>query len=144
MALEIERATPDQRGTIDQLMQLYIYDFSEFIELDVARDGLFAHEPLSEYWDAPGGSVYLIYVDDRIAGFVLVSQDPFMEYEEPVTCIGEFFILRRYRRKGYGRLVAFHLFNSTPRTMGSLRDGDEYLGADVLADGHQRVYGREL
>ncbi len=114
MALEIERATPEQRSALEQLMQLYIYEFSDFVDLDVAADGFYDHEPIGDYWKEDGWAAYLIYVSDRLAGFVLTGTDPFLEYDEPVTCIAEFFILRRYRGKGFGRRVAFHLFDSTP------------------------------
>lgn len=54
---------------------------------------------------------YLIRVDNKIAGFVLVC--PHCNYIEGVDtrCIGEFFILMKFRKLGVGRFVAKKIFD---------------------------------
>ncbi|MDF2650645.1 MAG: hypothetical protein K0Q73_6450, partial [Paenibacillus sp.] len=53
--------------------------------------------------------------DGEIAGFVLISLDVPKEYmklstAEKTNLISDFFVMRKYRRKGVGRYVAFSLF----------------------------------
>ena len=92
-------------------MQFYIYDFSEFIEFDVEEDGLFGAYPgLEDYWK--GGNdrfPYIIKQDKKYAGFVLVR---FLRSNtKNYFSMAEFFILKKYRRKGIGGAVAMQLFD---------------------------------
>ena len=92
-------------------MQYYIYDFSEFIKYDVENDGLFAPYPnLADYWkDDNNKFPYLVKQNDKYVGFVLVKL--IQSNERNYFSIAEFFILKKYRRSGIGKLVAVEVFN---------------------------------
>jgi predicted acetyltransferase len=116
MPLSIDPATPAERETLANLIQLYLYDFSEFDEeqADVDAHGRFpAYPDLDAYWREPGRHPFLFRVDDRLAGFALV-QRLVRPASEPTWGMVEFFILRRYRRLGLGREAAVALFNRFP------------------------------
>ena len=49
MDLAIERAGRDLLPVLENLFQLYHYDFSDMVALDVGDDGRFAWRPLAEY-----------------------------------------------------------------------------------------------
>jgi predicted acetyltransferase len=80
--------------------------------IDVEDDGRFAIPvSLPSYWEGPDASKrhpFLVRADCRLAGFALIGQIGV----DPVTWdMGEFFILRKYRRSGLGRQVAYALFD---------------------------------
>ncbi|MCM3456790.1 hypothetical protein M3685_23160 [Heyndrickxia oleronia] len=50
MNYEIIKASLDNSETLTNLMQFYIYDFSEFIEAHVEENGKFGDYPLQAYW----------------------------------------------------------------------------------------------
>jgi len=105
-------AAPHAFGVIRNLFALYAYDMSEFAGLDVDDDGTFP-VPLSlaSYWvgpDAPHRHPFVVRADGKLAGFALVRQIA----DDPATYdMGEFFILRKYRRSGLGRDTACRLFD---------------------------------
>jgi predicted acetyltransferase len=103
-------------GVLRHLMQLYLYDFSEYLCDDedeaIGEDGLY--DPgfdLQRYWEKPGFWAYLARVEGRLAGFVLVSSRV-RHRPKPGRYIDEFFVLRCYRRQGVGRALAFQTFDS--------------------------------
>ncbi|WP_236722895.1 hypothetical protein [Bacillus obstructivus] len=49
MNYEIIKASLDNSETLTNLMQFYIYDFSEFIEAHVEENGKFGDYPLQDY-----------------------------------------------------------------------------------------------
>jgi len=95
-------------------MQLYQYDFSEIEGGDLNRDGLFEYKYLDSYWTESGRFPFLIYVDDMIAGFVLVNSPIHLQKKGEAKSIAEFFVMRKYRKQGIGKMVAFHIFDRFP------------------------------
>ncbi|MDC0764850.1 hypothetical protein POF51_29450 [Brevibacillus sp. AG] len=67
---EIKRATLDEKETLSNLLQFYIYDFSEFMDLQIEDNGKFGEYPLNEYWTDCSRFPYLISLNEKIAGFV--------------------------------------------------------------------------
>jgi predicted acetyltransferase len=111
MNLELIRASPEYKNVIKNLMQFYIYDFSEYVKCDVEEDGLFeAYPHLEYYWKEENHKFpYIIKKDERYIGFVLVR---FIESgERNYFSIAEFFIMKKYRREGIGKAVAEQVFN---------------------------------
>ena len=53
-------------------MQLYAYDWSELVPLDVGDDGRFAEQPLDAYWVDAWRHAFVIESDGKTAGFALV------------------------------------------------------------------------
>jgi len=103
---------PDGFAVVRNLFALYIHDMSEFVDLDVDEDGAFAIPgSLSSYWKGPDASErfpFLIRAEGKLAGFALIRRIS----ADPVTYdMGEFFILRKYRRTGIGRTAARELFD---------------------------------
>ena len=110
MNFEIFQAKEEHRLSIKNLMQFYVYDFSEFIDLDVGADGLFEpYRDLEEYWKDPNSRFpYLIKKEGKYIGFVLVR---FMNSAaRKYFSMAEFFIMKKYRRAGIGKEVAFQVF----------------------------------
>jgi len=111
MDLKLISASREYQNVIRNLMQFYIYDFSEFAGHDVEEDGLFAAYPfLEEYWKEEDHKFpYIVKKGEKYAGFVLVR---FIESEKRnYFSIAEFFILKKYRREGIGKSIAEQIFN---------------------------------
>lgn len=91
------------------LFPLYIHDLSAFTDFDVDDDGMFRAPPsFAAYWQEADRYPFLLRADGKIAGFALIRQMA----SEPLTFdMGEFFVLRRYRRFGVGRTAACALFD---------------------------------
>ncbi len=88
---------------VQNLFQYYIYDMSEYTGWPPYENGTFKVDDsitgLSDYWKKPNHFPYLIKVDDEIAGFSLVRKYP--EGEDSYD-MGQFFVLRKFKRKGVG------------------------------------------
>jgi predicted acetyltransferase len=108
--VELVPASHAQEPVLAHLLQLYIYDFSELLDLDAGDDGKFAYPQLPLYWSEPGRHPFLVTVDGRLAGFVLVKagSEPFSHD------IAEFFVLRRHRRRGVGTRIAHEVWRHLP------------------------------
>jgi len=118
MELEVVAAERLHLEVLRNLMQLYIYDFSEIDRFDVEESGRFddrsAINPLEAYWVDPWRSPFLIRVDVRLAGFALVHHKSRLTGAEGVWDMAEFFVLRKYRRSGVGAGAARRLFSTHP------------------------------
>lgn len=85
---------------IDNLIQLYAHDFSEFQEIELNESGRFEYTPLPLYWTERERHPFLIKLDGKLAGFVLVKR------ETAVWDMAEFFVVRGCRRHGIGTIAA--------------------------------------
>jgi predicted acetyltransferase len=109
--IQVTVAGIDDKSTVRQLMELYIYDFSEFMDFDSGPHGWYGYRYLDHYWTEPDCHPYLIHVDGKLAGFVLIDKREDDNYR---TSVGEFFVMKKYRRKGVGTFVAHAVFDLLP------------------------------
>ncbi|NNF36654.1 MAG: GNAT family N-acetyltransferase [Saprospiraceae bacterium] len=109
MNIELHRVTADQKSVLNHLLELYCYDFSEYLNTDVDEKGLFNYKYLDQYWQEDGRHAFFIIVDGKIAGFVMVNKD--LKIAKEGYCIAEFFLLKKYRNKGIGSKAAYLAFN---------------------------------
>jgi predicted acetyltransferase len=100
--ISLDPARPDERPVLDNLFQLYSHDWSERLPLDVGADGRFDDYPLDAYWQDDWRHPFLIRVDGKLAGFALVSRRSRLTGTAGVADMAEFFVVRRYRRRGVG------------------------------------------
>jgi predicted acetyltransferase len=115
----IELAPPEEKPVFERLFQLYLHDFSEFAEpgtpdREIGQDGRFPDDTMDRYW-RPNRQVWSIRVDGNRAGFALVND--WAPSGRPIDyALGDFFILRKYRRNGIGRTASRMLFKQLPGT----------------------------
>lgn len=110
MKIEILPAQVEDKPVLGHLLQLCLHDYSEFNGKEVNDHGLFDYPYLDYYWIEPGRYPFLVWVEGTLAGFVLVRQLE-QDMAEPLWQMAEFFILRKYRRRGIGREVAHRVFD---------------------------------
>jgi predicted acetyltransferase len=104
--VELNLAGVEQEQTMANLLQLYAHDFSEFHDLEIGPDGRFRYAALPLYWSEPSRHPFLIKMDGKVAGFVLVKRGSELSDDPTVWDIAEFFVLRGCRRRGIGTQVA--------------------------------------
>jgi predicted acetyltransferase len=98
---------------VRRLVQLYIYDLGGAY-WDVERNGAFA--PASwhrRFWTGRGRHLFIMRVRGRLAGFALVRDRAHFAGAK-ARAIAEFFVLRKYRRRGVGTRAALDLFARFP------------------------------
>ena len=106
LTISLSTAAKADRVTLENLMQLYIYDWSELRPLDVGGDGRFEADALDTYFEDDWRHPLLLRVDGRLAGFALVSRRSRLTGAAGVFDMSEFFVMRRYRRKRVGLAAA--------------------------------------
>ena len=109
--LSIIEAKKEDRETMMNLLEKYLYEFSQWEKTDVDEDGLYGYEYLDCYFEEENRFPYFIKVDDKIAGFVLICDYPEVPEEETDFCLSEFFIMHKYRRNGYGKEAVFKVLD---------------------------------
>ena len=109
--ISLSTAAKAERVTLENLMQLYIYDWSELRPLDVGGDGRFEADALDSRFEDDWHHPLLLRVDGRLAGFALVSRRSRLTGAAGVFDMAEFFVMRRYRRKGVGLAAAAAAFD---------------------------------
>ncbi|MBV7528233.1 MULTISPECIES: GNAT family N-acetyltransferase [Pseudomonas] len=111
-SIELHAAQRDELETIENLMQFYTYDFSEWLPLKLGEYGFFNILPMPDYWRNPATRPFLIEVDGELAGFVTVDNQvllPGANYN-----IGYLFVSRRFRGQGVARFVVSTLLSQFP------------------------------
>jgi predicted acetyltransferase len=102
-----------ERPAVERLIQLYIYDLGGE-HWGVRPDGTFASPAWHRrFWRRRGSHHFVIRSEGRLAGFALV-RDRADFAGAGVREIAEFFVLRRYRRRGVGTRAARALFARFP------------------------------
>jgi predicted acetyltransferase len=104
-------ASKEFKSVLENLMQFYLYDFSEYVGLDVEKEGLFTPYPhLEDYWREKNSKFpYIIKKEEKFIGFVLVKL--IETAERSYFSIAEFFVMKKYRREGIGKGCAFSVFD---------------------------------
>lgn len=110
---------------IQNLIRFYIYDMSEFTGWACPANGLYGGVDDQPYYfgripttkealwpDGWRGKGYKILVGEEIAGFCLLRF--FDKDGEQFNDVGEFFIIRKFRKAGLGKRVAHAVFDQYP------------------------------
>lgn len=108
--VSIERLVELDRPLLENLMQLYLYDWSALADLEVDVRGRFAPYPLEPYWRDASRHAFLIRDGGAIAGFALICSTSRLSGRVGVYDVAEFFVLRRHRRRRVGHAAARQLF----------------------------------
>ncbi|KAB0488666.1 Predicted acetyltransferase [Pseudomonas reinekei] len=111
-SIELHAAHRDELETIENLMQFYTYDFSEWLPLPLGESGFFQLRPLPAYWHRPATRPFLIRVDGELAGFVTVDGDTHLPGAQ--FNIGYLFVSRRFRGQGVEKFVVSTLLSRFP------------------------------
>ncbi|HLJ51311.1 MAG TPA: GNAT family N-acetyltransferase [Bryobacteraceae bacterium] len=143
--IELIRATPAQEPILANLIELYAHDFSEFHAIDLGEDGRYGYKQLPLYWIEADRHPFLIRVDGKLAGFVLVKR----ESDSAAWDMAEFFVARAYRRRGIGIEAAHEVWRRFPgpwqvRVMEANRSGYPFWERAIAAFTGQAIQASRL
>src|ERR1700733_3848261 len=112
--LEVIPAAQEQQPILANLLELYAHDFSEFHNLEIGEDGRFGYPSLPLYWSEPDRHPFLIKMDGKLAGLVLVKRGSAVSGNHAIWDMAEFFVIRGCRRRGIGTQVAHQVWRRFP------------------------------
>ena len=107
-------AASGQAPILANLLELYAHDFSEFHHLELGPDGRFGYQDLPLYWLEPDRHPFLVTMDGKLAGLVLVKRGPEISSGESTWDMAEFFVVRGCRRRGIGTEIAHEVWRRFP------------------------------
>ncbi len=123
MKVELNEAKEEDLPVVLNLITYYVYDMSKSTGWDCNPRGIYGGcDDAREYWQsnhpdtspemrwAKGrkGHPFMISVDGRIAGFVLLQE--LCDEGKTLFDVGEFFVAGKFQRKGVGKYIAHTLF----------------------------------
>jgi predicted acetyltransferase len=94
---------------VQNLARFYVYDMSEHCGFSCPESGLFGCRDDS-FWTCERNRFFLVRAGREIAGFAVV-ESPARTADHDMA---EFFVLRKFRRRGVGTEVARRLFGMLP------------------------------
>jgi predicted acetyltransferase len=112
--IELVPARAEQEPIVANLLELYAHDFSEFRDLDLGSDGRFGYPDLPLYWSDPNRHPFLVRVQGKWAGLVLLKRGSEISGDGTVWDMAEFFVIRGCRRRGIGTEVAHEIWRRFP------------------------------
>lgn len=114
--IQLIPATLNDYPIIQNLARFYAYDMSEYWRggpgWEVPENGLYECIDFRKYWDDPSAFPFLIRYDGELAGFAIISKsgsEPSIDF-----IMAQFFIMRKFKRQGIGRQVAYKCFDRFP------------------------------
>lgn len=128
--IELIKATRADEQRLENLIELYLHDFSEILGFTTGENGRFGY-PLAPYWSDAGRFPFLIRADGKLAGFALVSSGSQVSGDPAVYDVAEFFVVRGLRRHGVGLAAAHRVFASFSGTW-EVRVMERNTGARVF------------
>jgi predicted acetyltransferase len=105
---EVRVATGPDKTVLSGLLELYQHDLSDVWPQDLNVHGEYGFA-VDRYLRNPLLRAYLFLVDGHYAGFGLV--DPDVSLPDNQFWMGQFFVVKKYRRSGLGRHAAHFIFD---------------------------------
>ncbi|MCK9524663.1 MAG: GNAT family N-acetyltransferase [Limnochordia bacterium] len=113
MNIELNAVDVGEKEILRNLLEKYDYEFSQYDDRDVNPLGLYGYDYLDSYWTEKGRWAFFIRVNQKLAGFVMVSN--YSETDERIdNSISEFFVMHKYRGRGVGSYAAVQVFDMFP------------------------------
>ena len=109
MDISFRVAVWQDKAVLRQMLELYQYDLSEVWPQDLNEHGEFGFVGVERYLRNPRLRAYFFLADGHYAGFGLV--DPDVSLPENEFWMGQFFVMKKYRRLGVGRKAAHFIFD---------------------------------
>ncbi|MEY4578845.1 MAG: hypothetical protein RL701_3548, partial [Pseudomonadota bacterium] len=111
----LQLVTRERESPLANLLELYVHDMSEWFPIQISEEGRFGYAWLPTYWSDPEKRFpYLIYSEEGLSGFVLVTIGSEGHADPNIIDVAEFFVLRRLRRSGVGRAAIQQLWDQRP------------------------------
>ncbi len=110
--LRIEQVDRTYEKVLHNLFSHYLHDMAEWFEFDTEDDGSYSY-PTSSIWDQ-GCDVFIAFADSKPVAFAIVDEAASRVPGSSGRDLKEFFVIRRHRHSGVGRMVARHVWDAYP------------------------------
>lgn len=110
-SFQVRAATPTDRLPIGRMLELYQHDLSDIWDQDLNSNGEYGYA-MDRYWDTQGCYPFVATAEGKYAGLALV--DSSVRVGTDGHWMDQFFILKKYRRHGAGRVLAKAVFAALP------------------------------
>jgi predicted acetyltransferase len=152
MNISLHPVNRDEKETLRNLLEKYLYEFSQYENTDVNELGLYGYDYLDNYWAEANRFPFFIKVDGKLAGFIMVNDYPEINIKTDYT-LSEMFVMYKYRNMGVGAFAVKYVFDTFrgkwqlkrhPKNVVSVRFWDkvisEYTGGKYeLAKSHPQA-----
>jgi predicted acetyltransferase len=103
----IEEVLLNEEHILRNMFEFYDYEFSQYLNFEVDKEGLFRRAPVTEYLSKDEYKSFFIKSTGTLLGFVIVkTTNSKLSFE-----IEQFFILKKYNGKGIGKQAAIQIFD---------------------------------
>lgn len=106
--IQIKRAGLVERVPIFKMLELYQYELSDIWDQDIDEHGEYGYN-LDRFWNDKKCFPFIVLIEGHYAGFALV--DAYVKVGASGYWMDQFFILKKYRKRGVGRALAFDVFS---------------------------------
>ena len=107
-AVKVMPAHGADQGVVERLVAYYLHDLSTYTGWPCLPDGRFSGcDQMFTDWQDGKNYLFLVHCGRELAGFAAISLDS----DTREFVMQEFFLLRKFRRRGIGTLVAHSLFH---------------------------------
>jgi predicted acetyltransferase len=116
-AVSLDPISRAEAATLRNLFELYAYDFSETVPLELHDNGRFDVPVPDLWWDDAEHFPFFIRESQRLHGFALARRGSRITTGARATDVmdvAEFFVIRGARGKGVGTAAAHALFAAFP------------------------------
>jgi predicted acetyltransferase len=103
----IEEVLLNEEHILQNMFEFYDYEFSQYLNFEVNKEGLFRRAPVSEYLSNDEYHSFFIKSAERLLGFVILK----ITNNKSSFEIEQFFILKKYNGKGIGKQAAIKIFD---------------------------------
>jgi len=110
MDIIIEPVAKEEKEILKNLLEKYMYEFSQYNNLDVNNLGLYGYSYLDNYWTEENRFPFFIRANGKLAGFVMVNDYPEVKMDTNYT-MSEFFVMYKYRRCGIGKYAVKYILD---------------------------------
>jgi predicted acetyltransferase len=110
-AFDVRRATTSDRRPLQRMLELYQHDLSDVWDQDLDSHGEYGYD-LDRYWQEESCIPFVALAANRHAGFALVDRR--VRVGTDGWWMDQFFVLKKYRRQGAGRVLAHAVFAALP------------------------------
>lgn len=107
-AIQVQHASPADALPIRRMLELYQHDLSDIWDQDLDVHGEYGYA-LDRYWQAPLHQAFVFRVGGHYAGLALVDDD--VRLRDSQLWLAQFFVLKKYRRRGLGEQAARQVFD---------------------------------
>lgn len=114
MTFSLDPVRAFEKPILQNLLEKYNYEFSQYDQCDVSPLGLYGYDWLDGYWTEAGRHAFFLRADGVLAGFAMVCDHFEARINDGEYNMAEFCVLYKYRRRGAGRFMAQTLFARFP------------------------------